>query len=129
MVEDSNDSLQSSSGFSNTNRRGVPPSQVSQSAAPGGLQYASSAGHGKRMDQARARTNYSAFPDMYRGGSSSSESSEDEKMPSAGDAAPTGGQGMGMEHATLTRRPGLSASLPPWIGPDDFSLLSQYAVC
>ena len=39
-----------------------------------------------RMDQARAQTGYSAFPDKYRSSSSSSKSSEDEEMPGAGDA-------------------------------------------
>ena len=47
-------------------------------------------------------------------------------MPGLGDAVPTGGQGMGMEHATLSRCHRLSTSLPPWTGPKDFSLLSQY---
>ena len=78
------------------------------------------------MDQGRARTDYSSILNTYRGSSSSSESSEDEEMPGVGDAAPTGGRGMEMEHATLPRRHGLSTSLPPWTSIEDFSLLSQY---
>jgi hypothetical protein len=78
------------------------------------------------MDQGRARTNYSTIPNMYRDGSSSSESSEDEEMPGVGDSAPTGGRGMGMEHATLLRCHGLLTSLPLWTNIEDFSLLSQY---
>ena len=129
MGEDSSDdSLQYSTGSSNTNKCSVPPSQVSPSAARRGLWYASPAGCGKRMDQGCARTNYSAIPITYRGGSSSSDSSEDEEMPGVGDTAPTGGRGMGMEHATLPRCHGLSTSLPPWTGPEDFSLLFQYVV-
>ena len=124
----SDDSSQYSTGSSNTDGRGVPPSQASWSNARGGPQYASPAGRGKRMDQARTWTNYSAFPDKYRSGSSSSESSEDEEMLGAGDGTPTGGQGRGMEHGTLPCRPGLLTSLPPWTGPDDFSLLSQYVM-
>ena len=89
-------------------------------------QYASPAGRGKGMDQGRVRTNYSTIPNTYHGGSSSSESSEDEEMPGVGDAAPTVGRGMGTEHATLPRCHGLLTSLPPWTGPKNFSLLQQY---
>ena len=127
--EDSSDgSSQYSSGSSNTDVGGVPPSQASRSAARGGLQDSSAAGRGKRMDQGRVRPDYSVIPNTYRGGSSSSKSSEDEEMLGVGGAAPTGGQGMGTEHATLphSHHHGLLTSPPPWTGPEDFSLLSQY---
>jgi hypothetical protein len=126
--DSSDDSSQYSTGSSNTNGGGVPPSQASRSTARGGLRYASLAGSGKRMNQGRAQSDFSAIPNTYPGGSSSSESSEDEEMPRVGDAAPTGGRGMGTEHVTLphSHRHGLLTSLPPWTGPENFSLLSQY---
>ena len=67
MGEDCVNSSQFSSGFPNTGGRGVPPSQALSSARRGGLRYASPARCGKRMDQGRVRTNYSAIPDTYRG--------------------------------------------------------------
>ena len=125
--EDSSDgSSQYSTGSSNTKQGGVPPPQASRSAARGGLWYAPPAGRGKRMDQGRAQTDYSTIPDTYRGGSSSSEPNEEEEMPGVRDSAPTGGQGMGMEHATLPRLHGLLTSLPLYTNMEDFSLLSQY---
>ena len=111
--EDSSDgSSQYSSGSSNTDGGGVPPSQAPRSAAYGSLQDASLAGRGKRMDQGRARSNYFAIPNTYRSGSSSSKSSEDEEMPGVGVAAPTGGQGMGIETLPHCHRHGLQTSLP-----------------
>jgi hypothetical protein len=49
-------------------------------------------------------------------------------MPGVGVAAPTGGQGMGTEQATLphSHRHGLLTSLPPFTNIEDFSLLSKY---
>ena len=49
-------------------------------------------------------------------------------MPGVGVAAPTDGQGMGMEHVTLPHRHrhGLLTSLPPYTNIEDFSLLSKY---
>ena len=127
--EDSSDgSSQFSSGPSNTNGGGVPPSQTSRPATRGGLQDASPAGCGKRMDQECVRSDYSAIPNRHRGGSSSSESSEDEEMLGVGVAAPTDRRGMGMDHATLPHchRHGLSTSLPPYTNIEDFSLLSKF---
>jgi hypothetical protein len=126
--DSSDDSSQYSTGSSNTDGGSVPPSQASRSVARGGLRYASLAGGGKHMNQGCTRSDYSAIPNSYRGGSFSSESSEDEEMLGMGDAAPTGGQGMGTEHATLPHSHchRLLTSLPPWTGPEDFSLLSQY---
>ncbi len=127
MGEDSSDgSLQYSSGSSNTDKGSVPPSQAPRSAARGGLWDASPDGRGKRMDQGHARSYYFAIPNTYRGGSSSSESSEDKEMPWVGVAAPTGGQGMGIETLLHCHRHGLQTSLPPYTNIEDFSLLSQY---
>jgi hypothetical protein len=66
-----------------------------------------------RVDQG---ADYIATPNTYRGDLSPSESSEDEELPGAGGAAPTGGPGLGMEHATLTQshRHRLMTALPPY---------------
>ncbi len=44
-----------------------------------------------RVDQGRVRADYIATPNTYRGGLSSSESSDGEKLPGVGGAASTGG--------------------------------------
>jgi hypothetical protein len=72
------------------------------------------------------RPDYSAIPNTYRGDSISSESSEDKEMPGVGVAAPTSGQGMGIETLPHCHCHGLQTSLPPYTNIEDFSLLSQY---